>query len=350
MHSQNRHTPFSFMVALLALLTFAALPATAAETPDREPVIFIGGGTIDDQVAAILLFAMEDIDLLGSITTNSDCLYSYAMQNQWRIQQALGVEYPITLSRARGWNPFPMEYRRDSLKVYAAKGLKQHGDNPAWPAQYESGETFLKAHLARAIEDDRPITLLITEPLTPLSTVLMETPRLEQGIRRVIWMGGAIDTPGNLDPNTLPPELANPKAEWNVFWDPYGVQWIFENTDFPLVMFPLDVTNQAKLTRAFLDELNRQADRYVYSKVAASIYNLVQGQPYFEMWNSLTAAFLHRPDIFAPPQTMRLSVATEGFMQGAITRSKSGRSAEVVLSIKDKDAFYRYVLEQLQRN
>ena len=69
-----------------------------------------------------------------------------------------------------------------------------------------------------------------------------------------------------------------------------------------------------------------------------------------ERRNSLTAVYAGRPDIFDDPVPMRLAVATEGYMQGAITRSTDGRRAEVFLNIRDKAAFYEYVLRQLRRD
>jgi purine nucleosidase len=294
---------------------------------------------------------MGNIDYRGNITTNSDCIYSYAMQNQWKVQSYINrTSSPITLSEARGWNPFPMNYRKDSIKVYNSAILRGYSDNPQWPSSYISGESFLKEQLTRAIAENNPVTLLITDPFTPLSTVLKENRRLERGIKRVIWMGGAIDVPGNLDPNTIPPELANPKAEWNAYWDPYAVDWIFKNTSFPLILFPLDVTDQAKLTTEFMAALKAQGPAFRYSNLVLGLYSLVEGQPYFEMWNSLTSVYLARPDIFDPPVSMRLAIETEGYMQGSITRNANGREASVILNIKDKNAFYDYVIAQLRRN
>jgi purine nucleosidase len=342
---------FIILLTLLSMLSLAMPGVTWSGQPPKEPVVFIGGGTIDDQVAALLQFSMKNIDFRGSIITNSDCIYSYAMQNQWKLQTAAQTtKYPITLSDARGWNPFPLEYRRDSIKIYQSDVLKDQPDNPQWPASYPSGEKFLKDQLVRAVAKKKPITLLITDPLTTLVSVLQEDPGLEDGIHRVIWMGGAINVPGNLDPDTVPKELANPKAEWNVYWDPYATDWVFKHTTFTLIVFPLDVTDQASLTEAFMKSLREQSGQYLYSRLALGLYSLVEGQPYFEMWNSMTSVYLDRPDIFEKPVRMKLNVETEGFMQGAVTQGDRGRTAEVVLEIKNKPEFYRYVLKQLQRN
>ena len=339
------------VLLVATVLAGAAITADARSSPAaKDPVIFIGGGTIDDDAAAVLLFTMEGIDYRGIITTDSDSIYNYAMQAQWRLQSYLGkASLPITMSRARGWNAFPWSYRSDSIKVYDSAVLSGLSDNAAWPP-YPSGAALLEHQLSRAAQTHKPITLLITDPLTTLSDLLKHNRRLAKGIKRVIWMGGAIDVPGNLDPTTIPPQIANPKAEWNAFWDPYAVSWIFKNTSFPIVLFPLDVTDQAKLTPEFMASLDAQGPQYRYSRLVGGLYGLVEGQPYFEMWNSLTSVYLARPDIFAAPVPMKLTIETEGYMQGAITRDPKGRAVRAVMSIKDKDAFYTYVLNQLKRN
>jgi len=356
-----RRKTLSLMLALLPALLlscpgcgdYASSSAPAAAAQDlvtKDPVIFVGGGTIDDNAASVLMFTMENLDFLGTITTNSDSIHNYAMQVQWKLQSYIGKSsYPATLSDARGWNPFPWLYRADSIKVYNADVFKGYSDMTQWPP-YPSGEIFLKEQLTRAVETGTPVTLLITDPLTTLFTVLRENRQLEKGIKRMVWMGGAINVPGNLDPTTIPPEIANQKAEWNVFWDPYAVDWLFDNTTFPLILFPLDVTDQAKLTPEFMASLKAQSPQYRFSSLVYGLYSLVEGQPYFEMWNSLTSVYLARPDIFDDPVPMNLTVVTEGYMQGTVSQGQNGRAASVVLNIKDKDAFYSYALNQLKRN
>jgi purine nucleosidase len=339
-----------FLLTAVILTFLGHLDKAQSSASMKDPVIFIGGGTLDDDATSVLLFTYEPIDYRGVITTNSDCIYNFALQTQWKLQSFLGkTSSPIMLSSARGWNPFPIQYRADSILVYQSEFIKEYTDNSQWPP-YPSGEAFLKEQLSKAAKTNTPITLLITDPLTTLSNVLNEDKQLEKGIKRVIWMGGAIHVTGNLDPKTLPPESANAKAEWNAYWDPYAVDWIFKNTSFPIVVFPLDVTDQAKLTSEFMNALNAQSTEYKYSKLVYSLYRLVKDQPYFEMWNALTSVYLVRPDIFENPVQMKLSIEIEGSLQGAISQNPRGRDVSVVLNIKDKSSFYSFVLNQLRRN
>ena len=192
------------------------------------PVLFVSGGAIDDSIAYLLLTTMDNIDFRGVIITNTDCIDSYAMQTQWKIQSFIGSpSLPVTLSDSRGWNPFPWFYRNDCIDQYNLDILSKYGDNAAWPP-YPSGESLLRECLSGAIETKRPLTIVNTCPITMLRNVLEESPYLEKGIERIIMMGGAIDVPGNLDPNTIPPQIANPNAEWNLFCDPYAFNWILK--------------------------------------------------------------------------------------------------------------------------
>ncbi len=199
-----------------------------------EKILFNHDAAIDEFMAAVLLTTMQDKQFLGSVIMNADCIDNYAMQAQWKIQQYIGQsQYPLTLSRARQWNPFPWVYREDCIKEWQIDVLKDLPDNPAWPP-YPDGDVFLRDTLADALLAEEQLTLLVNCPMTTLRNVLEANPELEAAIGRLIWMGGAINVPGNLDPTTIPPEVANKKAEWNAFCDPFAIDWIFGNTQFPI--------------------------------------------------------------------------------------------------------------------
>jgi purine nucleosidase len=293
---------------------------------------------------------MDDIDLRGVIATNTDTIDRYAMQIQWKIMNIIhDEELQIGLSSARGWNPFPWLYRADAIRQYNIEAFGDIEDNQDWPP-YPSGDSLLYYILSEAVETEIPITLLVTSPLTTLSDLLREHPELDKGINRLIWMGGAINVDGNLDSNTIPAEVANPQAEWNAFWDPYAVDWLFQNTSFPIILFPLDVTDQAPISKELMKNLKDQAPDHRYSDLVYQSYMLTSDEPFFEMWNTLTTSYVAHPEFFDDLETMKLEIVIEGYDQGAIRQSAGGRQVEVVLNIADKDVFYDYVLEQFRRS
>ncbi len=293
---------------------------------------------------------MDNIELQGIVISHSDTIADFAMQIQWKIMQSVkDTGVPVGLSAARGWNPFPWVYREDAIRHYNSEALQAIKDNPDWPP-YPSGDSLLSDLLTKAVENDNPVTLLITSPITPLSDLLTEHPELEEGIARLVWMGGAIQEDGNLDSNTIPTEVANPQVEWNVYWDPHGADWIFRNTSFPIILFPLDVTNEARLTEEFMQNLKQQASSYEYSKLVYQGYLLVIDDPTYEMWNSLTTIYLDHPEFFEEPKTMHLKIEVDGYSQGEINQNPDGRQVVVVFNIAQSEEFYTYVLDQLQKN
>ena len=339
----------------------------------KTPVVFVHDAAIDEYMATVLLATMPEVDLRAIVIVNADCIAGPAMNAAWKIQSFLKrPKMPLGLSDARGWNQFPWPYRSDCIKLGNIAQLKNVSvppnlpyypptpeDAPTGPPTassstspgYPSGDALLRDKLAEAADTKTPVTLLMTCPLTPLSNLLRTKPSLAFGIREVIWMGGAVNgSNGNIDPSTIPAEVANGYAEWNAFWDPWAVDWILKNTQFPLTVFPLNVTDQAAITHAFLDQLKIQSARFQYSKLAYDSYSLVKNVPTYEMWDVVTTCYLARPAFFDKPQSMRLKIITEGYFQGSLVPDPGApRNVQVVLSLADPAGFYKYVLHQLQK-
>lgn len=334
-------------VSLLFLLVTAV---GTIQAQSREPVIFFSGGTLDDQVVHMLLLSMENVDLRGIVVCNTDCISDFAMVGHWKVAQALGrTDIPLALSRAKGWNPFPYTYRKDSIQFIDIESLAPYPRHTDWPP-FPSGDNLLEILLLRAVSAGEQITLLVTEPVTAVSDLLRRKPELEQGIKRMIFMGGAIDVPGNLDPSTLPKQIANQKAEWNIFWDPRSTQWLLSNTFFPIIMLPLDVTNEAKITDSFKRRLRSLAKDSLPARIASQAYGLIWNQPFYCLWNTAAASYLSEPELFEDPVEQRLQVVEYGFDQGSVVRAENGRVVQVVFNFKNVDAFYGVVLKLLGPN
>ncbi len=308
-------------------------------------VVLIHDAAIDDYMSMVLLTTMPEWELKGMVIVNADCIGEYAMQTSWQIQSYIDrTDIPVTLSSARGLNPFPWAYRADCIAQGQIPALQGHGPNPTWPP-YPDGDAWLRAFFQ---EVEQPVTVLCICPLTPIATLLDTVPDAEEKIGHLIWMGGAINVAGNLDPKTLPLSVANPYAEWNVFWDPVAAARVLHRTQFPVTLFPLDITDKAKLTDDFKRQLTIDGKRFRYANLALQSYGLVAEQPFYELWDVTTTVYLARPDVFAPPTAMRLKVVTAGDRAGALVEDGDGRLVNVVLEFSDRPAFYQYVLNQFR--
>ncbi|HKS27502.1 MAG TPA: nucleoside hydrolase [Pyrinomonadaceae bacterium] len=311
-------------------------------------VIQIHDAAIDEYMSTVLLTTMEDVNLLGIVIVNADSIAAPAMQTAWKILRYIKrTDIPVGLSGARGVNPFPWSYRSDCVSEGKIGVLAPFKDNPKWPP-FPDGDALLRELLQKA---EGPVTLLVTSPMTPLSDLLRASPGLEEKIEQVVWMGGAIKVAGNLDPTTVPTPPCNKCAEWNAFWDPMAVDWVFRNTSFPLTVFPLDITNQASITTAFLTSLANQSGKAPLSALAFESYLLVGSEVFYDMWDVVTTCYLTRPDLFKKPTRMQLAIDTAfDDEQGCIKGKKKGRESSVVFNFSDDgSAFYSYVLEQFNR-
>jgi inosine-uridine nucleoside N-ribohydrolase len=318
-------------------------------------VILVQDAAIDEYMAQVLLTTMP-VNLLGVCIVNADCIDTAAMQAAWKIDTFIGAaSLPLGLSRARGWNAFPWAYRGDCIKQGKIPALADIADHAAWPP-YPDGDALLESLLTRC---EPGVTVLVTCPFTPLSNVLRRKPALKQKIGQIVWMGGAIGVGGNLDPSTLPNPPWNGCAEWNAFWDPPSVDWIFRRTTCPIVLFPLDITDRAKITAEFMARLDAQSQAGMrYSTLAHQSYALVSDQPFYDMWDVVTTCWLvndqHR--FFEPPTTMKLAIDVElSATQGCIKpkKGRGGRSVQVVLNFAadgGQQRFYDYVAAQFNRS
>jgi purine nucleosidase len=318
------------------------------------PVLFIHDAAIDDFIATLLLVAMPNVDLKGIVIADADCIPQPGIDAANRLQQFMGrPDIPLALSESRGWNPFPWPYRGDCVTFGEIPSLSPYRSTVPTPPP--SGDKLVAELLEHAVASGDKLTVLLTTGFTPLTDILRARPELAAGINRVVWMGGAINVPGNLDPSTINPVVANKHAEWNVFWDPFAAQ---DGLDMlgGIHDFPLDITNDAPINDVpiatkFKARLRAQGKTHTFSQLAYEAYGLVAAEPFYCMWDVCATVFLARPDLYAPPRKMKLEVVQWGFEQGWLRQSSDAKHTQnVYLSFSNRDAFYDYVASQLARS
>ncbi len=145
------------------------------------------------------------------------------------------------------------------------------------------------------------VVLLVLGPLTTVAEALNKAPEIEPLIREIVWMGGALNTSGN-----VAYVGHDGSAEWNgnnsslndtflAFWDPYAVDRVWKSS-IPIILTPLDITNNVPLTPQFLKILAKQRS-YPLSDFAGNCYALVAVQAYY-FWDVLCTAYVGKPEYF----------------------------------------------------
>lgn len=305
----------------------------------KVPVLFSHDGGVDDYLCVMLTATMNEIDLLGVVVTPADCYIEPAVSATRKILDLLErSDVPVAASTVRGLNPFPRQLRRSSFQLDNLPILNTRSELET-PLIGEPGQEWLANVISQIPE---PITFLETGPLTTLASALELAPEIESKLERILWMGGALNVPGNVSPYI--DGNVDGTMEWNAYWDPIAAHQIWK-TDIPLVICPLDITNQVPLTTTFMDQLASQHE-YPISNLAGQCYALVRHQPYY-FWDVLTTSYLARPDLFETKEWESVLIPT-GPSQGRTKIEQGGRNVTALHDV-DVDGFYAYILEQWRR-
>ncbi|HLO83819.1 MAG TPA: nucleoside hydrolase [Nostocaceae cyanobacterium] len=305
----------------------------------KQLVLMDHDGGVDDYLATMLLLTMEHIELLGVVVTPADCYIHAAVSATRKIIDLMGFSHiPVAESTVRGINPFPRLYRRDSLIIDHLPILNQN-DFITTPLVAETGQDFMVRVLREAPE---PVTLMVTGPLTTVATALDQAPEIEAKIEKIVWMGGALNVPGNVEKGIEPGQDGS--AEWNVYWDAVSAARVWE-TEIQIIMCPLDITNNVPVTSELVQKMGKQR-HYPISDLAGQCYALVIPQDYY-FWDVLATAYLGQPDFYQLRQ-WETEIITTGISQGR-TKVVSGGRKVYAMDEVDKEAFYAYILQQFAR-
>ncbi|GAA0716499.1 nucleoside hydrolase [Dactylosporangium roseum] len=299
-------------------------------------------GSLDDLLSLLLLSRYRSVDLLGVAITPADCLIAPAVATTRRILDLTGREHVVAAAGTlTGPNPFPMAWRTDALRVAALPVLNRHT-----PLTTPTPDSSLPAHQQLADwlrAADRPVTILATGPLTNLAWCLEHHTTLIDAIEELVFMGGAFDVPGNVDEPGH-----DGSAEWNVYWDPAGAAKVFDSP-IPITVFPLDVTNTAPVTDAFVRSFGTHYGNPVSdlagSLLALSFGTLESTGIEYCCWDSLTTSYLAQPDLFSFDE-VRCDIVTTGPSQGRTVACAAGRPVRRAVSA-DPAGFYQHCVQTL---
>lgn len=304
----------------------------------KQLVLMDHDGGVDDYLATMLLMTMDQIQPLGIVVTPADCYAQPAVSATRKILDLMGRDdIPVAESTVRGINPFPRLYRRDSFIVDHLPILNQ--SEVRTPLVSETGQEFMVRLLLDAPE---PVTLMVTGPLTTVAVALDTAPEIEAKIAKIVWMGGALNVPGNVEKSLEAGQDGS--AEWNVYWDPISAARVWK-TAIEIVMCPLDLTNTVPVTSEIVYQMGKQR-QYPLSDLAGQCYALVIPQDYY-FWDVLATAYLAHPE-FYELREWETEIITTGASQGRTKITAGGRKVWAMDQV-DKSRFYAYILQQWRR-
>ena len=341
-----------------AVALAAAGPAAAAE----KVILDSDFNTIGDDGQALVMLAQAmregKVDLLGISTVTGNAWREQETADALRAVERLGIAdrvgvYPGALH--------PLLHDRDTLaleqqlfgKGYAGAWQQKEpegpGDLTAPPdgfaksakAQGKSGVDFI---IDTVKANPREVTILAIGPLTDLALAFRTAPEIVPLVKRIVYMGGAFDVPGNV----------TPAAEFNWWFDPEAVRIVLREP-IEHVVVPLDVTDTAQFGKDVYDRISG-ADTPIAKLFAAEYADTFAKDPNAkaQLWDTLAAAWLLDPTLATDVQERAVDIDVQfgpdyGRSLGHAKNPPAGLQKARIVKRIDLDRFWKLYADLLTR-
>jgi purine nucleosidase len=282
------------------------------------PVLVDTDPGIDDALALHYLVAAGGWDLKAITAVAGNVPLPMAVANARGLAALLGIERDVPVY---GGCPRPlMRDLETALHVHGDDGMA--GVDLPSPGVAERSEHAVQVIGELARRYSGQLTIIAIGPLTNVAAALILDPSLAEHVGRLVFMGGAVNVPGNTPPGV---------AEFNIYVDPEAARIVAES-GMPFTMVGLDATEQSILSRKHLESLDDASAQSGFTRGILDHY-----LAFYKRSSGWEACALHDPlavAVAADPgwvelETGNLYVET----QGEYTR---GKTAFVSQALREK--------------
>jgi inosine-uridine nucleoside N-ribohydrolase len=347
-----RHT---FILGLIALGTVGLAKEKVILDTDMVELY-------DDGVAMMMLANSEEIDLLGVVTVSGNVWVaeatSYALRqleimDRPDIPVYAGTRHPLrpgryeTMKTERdlfgqlGWmgafnRPEPTSY------LDLAPDKVPYGGYPKRAPQGQHGVQFI---IDAIKANPGEVTIVAIGPLTNIALAIRLEPEIVRLAKRIVYMGGAFDVPGNM----------TPAAEMNWWFDPEAAKMSIRAPFADQLIVGLDVCNKYLFDQALFD-------RITAIKNPITLFFKDKYGPDFQtnadytrlVWDTISAAVVIDPTLITQEETRWVDVNAEYTLDygRSLSYTRQGpvgtQKARILFSI-DEDRFWDLMVDLLAR-
>lgn len=278
----------------------AALPATAAE----KIILDTDFNTIGDDGQALVMLANarheRDLRLLGITVVSGNQWRDQGMVDALKAVERLGIAGEVGV-HAGADDPLIHDLATLELEQklfgrgYAGAWRKPRPTERDLVAPPDGLATAAKPSTTDAVDflvetieaNPREVTILAIGPLTNLALALRKSPQIVPLVKRIVYMGGAVDVPGNV----------TPAAEFNWWFDPEAARIVLRQP-IEHVIVPLDVSDKTRFGKDVYDRVSA-AGTPIAKLFAAEYAETFAQDPAAraEVWDTVAAAYVLDPTI-----------------------------------------------------
>ncbi|WP_045392938.1 nucleoside hydrolase [Falsirhodobacter sp. alg1] len=286
---------------------------------------------IDDALAILYAAAHPDIELLGLTTVYGNVTIEQATRNALYLAERAGLDIPVAQGAAQ---PLSVPAYPPSHGVHGDEGF---GLLPApVPTQVACEGDAADFLIRMARQHPGELVICAIGPITNIALAIQRDPAFAGRLRRIVFMGGALDVPGNITPS----------AEANTFHDPHALAIVLD-CGAPMLMVGLDVTMQVILTAGDFADLARiDRSHGAFLRDMASFYlefYHAKGYPGCAFHDPLAVMACIDPAA-VETSAIPVEVVLDGPAMGQTARKTGGRVIDVALGCdpdRIKSAYFK---------
>src|SRR5262245_57153500 len=228
---------------IAGLLVISGLIVNACE----RLIIDSDSGLGDDGAAVVMLLRSPSlVDVAGITLVPGNVWPAQGATDVFRILDALGQSHVPLYSGAESplvhTAGMAAEQARRWGKLAFIGAFAEKAAAPAGRRARPGGVEFLISEIEKHPGE---ITVLAIGPMTNLALLLRLRPSIETKIKRLVFMGGAVNVKGNV----------STAAEFNFWFDPEAARIVLRSRIPQKIMFGLDICNRAPLRKPQFDEI-----------------------------------------------------------------------------------------------
>ena len=293
---------------------------------DATPFIIDTDMAGDDWMAILYLLQRPDVNVIAmTVTGAGEAHCGPGIRNALDLLMLAGrPEVPVSCGRESpllGDHSFPIEWR-NAVDGLFGLSLPQ---NPNQPPN-ESAPELISRLLH---ESDQEVHIVALGPLTNIAETFEADISLNNNLKILTIMGGAVNVPGNVGP-TL--NIENQYAEWNIYADPHAAKVVFDIVS-PITLVPLDATQHAPVTMDFYKRMENDrhtpAAEFVHRILTQLENSIQQGGYYF--WDPLAAAIATDESLTKFQEQNLIVIEEDGPNSGRTSISDAGKIIRVAV-------------------
>ena len=238
---------------------------------------------VDDAIALLMALSCPQIDVVGLTTTAGNVPIGPATRNALAILESVGrADVPVARGATR---PIRGRYAY-ARHVHSAEGLT----HPLPPPTLRTTDTDAVQFLSETLRaNPGAVTVIALGPLTNLARLHRDQPSVLPLAKRLLVMGGAVQTPGNVTPH----------AEFNFYSDPTAARMVIES-GVPITLMDMAPCRQVFLTREDVLAVRPSTDVGVLAeRIMAGWFGQGPTRERFNMYDPLTLVAAVAPQAIA---------------------------------------------------